>query len=126
MANTAHILLFHVAAGKLKQIEGICRSLQIRVSEIKPSSYSQKLGCLAGISGFHRENVSYAGADFPSEMMVFSGMDSTMLDRFLDEYKKASIPAIGLKAVLTPHNIFWSAEALYKELLKEHLLYQKE
>ena len=125
MADTAHILLFHVEAGKAQRIESLCRKLGIRTSRVKLSSYSQKLGYLAGISGFRRENSSYAGAEFPSEMMVFSGMNSDMLDCFLEEYKKAFIPPIGLKAVLTPHNIFWRAEDLYRELFKEHQVFQK-
>ena len=58
-------------------------------------------------------------------MMVFSNM-ADMLDQFLSEYKKAGIPPIGLKAVITPHNIFWSAEDLYKELFKEHQYFQKK
>ena len=126
MADQARILLFHVEAGKAGKIERICQNFGIRTLKIKPSSYSQKLGYLAGISGFSRENKTYTALDFTSEMMVFSGMDSDMLDRFLDEYKKASISPIGLKAVLTPNNIFWSAEKLYKELFKEHQLYQKK
>jgi len=124
MADKAHILLFHVEQGKAGQMESICRKLKIRISQVKPSLYSQKLGYLAKISGFHKENIAYTGSDFPSEMMVFSGMDSDLLDCFLDECKKASIPLIGLKAVITPHNIFWSAEDLYKELVKEHQLYR--
>ena len=120
MANKAQILLFHIEPGKTKQIEAICRPLKIQVSKIKPSSYNQKLGYLAGISGFNRENTSYTGPEFPSEMLVFSGMDSDLVDTFLAKYKEASIPPIGLKAIVTPHNVFWSAVDLYKELFKEH------
>lgn len=120
MADKPQILLFHVNPNKAKQIEAICRSLKIQVTKIKPSSYSQKLGYLAGISGFNRENTTYTGPEFPSEMMIFSGMDSSLVDTFLAKYKEASIPPIGLKAIITPHNIFWSAENLYKELFKEH------
>lgn len=120
MTDTARILLFHVASDKAGQIENLCRKLRIRTSKVAPSSYSQKLGYLAGISGFRRENIAYSGPDFPSEMMVFSGMNSDRLDCFLEEYKKAFIPPIGLKAVLTPHNLFWSAANLYRELCKEH------
>lgn len=118
--NTSKILLFHVASKKEKQIDQICNSLHIKTVKIKPTSYSQKLGYLAGISGFNRENISYSSPDFPSEMMIFSGMDSDLLDSFLALYKEKAIEPIGLKAVLTPHNIFWTAEALYKELLREH------
>lgn len=125
MAGKAHILLFHVEQDKAGKIESICRKLNIHTSKVKPSMYSQKLGYLAGISGFYRENTVYIGSDFPSEMMVFSGISSDMLDCFLKEYRKASIPPIGLKAVLTTHNIFWSAEDLYKELLKEHQIVER-
>ena len=125
MANKSQILLFHIEAAKAKQIEAICRPLKIQVSKIKPSSYTQKLGYLAGISGFNRENTTYTGAEFPSEMLVFSGMDSDLVDTFLAKYKEASIPPIGLKAILTPHNVFWSATDLYKELFKEHQHFTK-
>ena len=125
MANKAQILLFHIEPGKTKQIEAICRPLKIQVSKIKPSSYSQKLGYLADISGFNRENTTYTGPEFPSEMLVFSGMDSDLVDTFLAKYKEASIPPIGLKAIVTPHNVFWSAVDLYKELFKEHQQFMK-
>lgn len=120
MANKAQILLFHVEPGKAKQIEAVCRSLKLQTVKVKPSSYNQKLGYLAGITGFNRENTTYQGPDFPSEMMVFSGMDSDTVDAFLAKYKEASIPPISLKAILTPHNVFWSADNLYKELFREH------
>ena len=120
MAINAKILLFHMKPDKTKQIEAICRNLKIQTVKVKLTSYNQKLGYLAGITGFNRENDTYTGPDFPTEMLVFSGMDSEMIDTFLDQYKKASIPPIGLKAIITQHNIFWTAEELYKELLKEH------
>lgn len=125
MTDKAHILLFHVEQDKAGKIESIGQKLNIHISKIKPSLYSPKLGYLAGISGFYKENTIYTGSDFPSEMMVFSGINQDMLDCFLKEYKKASIPPVGLKAVLTTYNIFWSAEDLYKELFKEHQIYQK-
>ena len=40
---------------------------------------------------------------------------------FLAGYKQTGAASIPLKAILTPHNIFWTAEALYQELFKEHL-----
>lgn len=120
MTNKSKILLFHIEPGKERQIETICRSLKIQIIKIKPVSYNQKLGYLAGITGFNRENTTYTGPDFPTEMMVFSGMNPEMVDAFLAQYKKASIPPIGLKAIITQYNIFWTAEELYKELFQEH------
>lgn len=125
MTNKASVLLFHISPEKTNPIESICRDLKLQVIKVEPSSYSQKLGYLAGISGFNRENTTYTGPDFPTEMMVFSGMESDMVDTFLAKYKEASIPPIGLKAILTAHNIFWSAEQLYKELFKEHMMFTR-
>ena len=123
--NNMQILLFHVEPLKAAHIERLCINLGIRTSRIKQEDYSQKLAYLAGIPGFPRENIDYTGPEFPSEMMVFANM-ADMLDRFLSEYKKAGIPPIGLKAVVTPHNIFWSAVDLYEELFKEHQAFQKK
>lgn len=124
MANNARVLLFRVDPIQANRIEGLCKGLGIRTSSIKPAQYSQTLEYLAGIPGFPEAETPYTGPDFPSEMLVFSGM-SDRLDRFLAEYRKAAIPPIGLKAVITPHNILWSAEDLYKELFQEHQLFQK-
>lgn len=120
MMNKPKILLFHIDPEKAKQLERICNNLRIQTVRVKPASYKQKLGYLAGITGFSRENTTYTGPDFPTEMLVFSGMEPELVDTFLEQYKKASIPPIGLKAIITQHNIFWTAEALYKELFKEH------
>ena len=124
MANSAQVLLFRVEPVKAAQIESLCKNFGIRTSRISLSDYSQKLAYLAGIPGFPREDTDYTGPELPSDMMVFSNM-ADRLDQFLSEYKKAGIPPIGLKAVVTPHNLFWRAEDLYKELFKEHQFFQK-
>ena len=122
MNSNSRILLFNVNSKKSKQIEKLCKQLGIKVTNIYPVNYSQKLGYLAGIDGFKRENIKYSGDELASEMLLFSGINSEMMDKFLTEYKKALIPPIGLKAVITMHNIFWKPTELYSELLKEHKL----
>lgn len=124
MANHAQVLLFHVEPLKAARIESLCGELGIRASRVNPSEYSQKLGCLAGMPGFPREEKDWAGPDLPAEMMVFSNMED-ILDRFLREYRQAGIPPVALKAVITSHNMFWTAGDLYEELFKEHQFYQK-
>lgn len=123
MAQT--ILTFKLEREKDAAVDVICRRLGIRKIEVPVKDYGQKLGYLAGISGFSKEKGVYDKAPFPAEMLVFSGMDSSHLDAFLAEYKKTALPAISLKAVVTSHNIFWTAEMLFRELMKEHLFYHK-
>lgn len=119
------ILLFHVASSKEKKIKSICRRLGIGLVTIPSRSYGQKLGFLAGITGFKRENAVYQGGDFPEEMLLFSGVTSEKMDEFLAAYKEMKLEPIDRKAVVTPHNIFWTPEQLYQELEKEHQSFQK-
>ena len=103
-----------------RSVERLCRSLSIKTSYVKTSLYSQSLGYLAGIQGFPRNPSVYNGNELESEMLVFSGMDSELTDRFLTTFKESNLPPIFLKAVVTPTNIFWTPVQLYQELMKEH------
>lgn len=115
------ILTFGLEKEKLRAVRITAQRNQIQVKEISRKDYAQKLGTLAGIQGFAKEKVIYNGPDFPLEMMVFSGTDSAQIDTFLTDYKQTGAKPVPLKAIITPHNIFWTAEALFKELWKEHL-----
>lgn len=119
------ILLFHVASSKEKKIKNICRSQGIGLISVPGRSYGQKLGFLAGITGFKRENTAYPGGEFLEEMLVFSGVTSEKMDEFLAAYKEMKLEPIDRKAVVTPHNIFWTPEQLYRELEKEYQSFQK-
>lgn len=114
------ILLFAVNVMKANQIMGICKRLNHTVLVIPRADYGKPLGVLAGMAG-KKNSTIYSGEEFADEMVVFSGIDSEALDIFLDEYKKAGIAPIQRKAVITPFNVGWTAEKLYKELT-EHIL----
>lgn len=125
MENQQKILLFHIDRKKQSQIEQLCRSMQIQAILVERHQYGESLGALARIQGMPLTHVPFQGAEFPLEMLVFSGMDSQALDLFLKKYKETQLAPIPLKAVLTPYNVFWSAEKLYGELLKEHTAFLK-
>lgn len=119
MAQT--LLTFSLNTEKAAIIRKICEPLGIAQIDVQAKDCAQKLGHLAGIKGFPRERAAYTGAPFPSEMIVFSGMNSDRVDAFLDAYKKTGLPPIPLKVVVTSHNVFWTADALFRELLREHM-----
>lgn len=119
------ILAFRLDKEKLKTVRSTAQKTGFQVKEISRKDYSQKLGTLAGIEGFSRKSQLYDGPEFPLEMMVFSGTDSAQLDTFLNIYKQTGAQPVPLKAVITQHNIFWTAENLYKELLKEHMHFNR-
>ena len=120
------ILTFGLGKEKRKAVRSIAQKNRIQIKEISRKDYNQKLGALAGIQGFAKEKVIYNGPDFPLEMIVFSGIDSAQIDTFLADYKQTGAQPVPLKAIITPHNIFWTVEALFKELWKEHLHFLPE
>ena len=115
------ILTFGLGKEKIKVVRSIAQKNRIQIKEISRKDYNQKLGALAGIQGFAKEKVIYNGPDFPLEMIVFSGIDS-----FLADYKQTGAQTVPLKAIITPQNIFWTVETLFKELWKEHLHFLPE
>ena len=120
------ILTFGLGKEKIKVVRSIAQKNRIQIKEISRKDYNQKLGALAGIQGFAKEKVIYNGPDFPLEMIVFSGIDSAQIDSFLADYTQTGAQTVPLKAIITPQNIFWTVEALFKELWKEHLHFLPE
>ena len=120
------ILTFGLGKEKIKVVRSIAQKNRIQIKEISRKDYNQKLSALAGIQGFAKEKVIYNGPDFPLEMIVFAGIDSAQIDSFLADYKQTGAQTVPLKAIITPQNIFWTVEALFKELWKEHLHFLPE
>lgn len=119
MAQT--VLLFRLDQDKYVAVRKVCKILGIRMIDVARKDYSQKLGSLAQIQGFTREAKKYDGPELPAEMLIFSEMNSDQVDAFLAEYKKTGVEKVALKAVITSNNIFWTADKIQKELLREHL-----
>lgn len=117
MAQT--LLAFELKPDTNAAVQEICTRLSIEKIDIAQRDYAQKLGYLAKVSGFAREKIAYTKGAFSSEMLVFSGMNSDQVDAFLAEYKQTGLPDIGLKAIVTMYNIFWTAEMLFHALRRE-------
>lgn len=118
--NQAIVLFFQIPPKKAEQLTQVCNKLHIKTKVVNPFDYNQTLGYLAGIQGFSKENNPHATETVSSEMLLFSGINSELLDRFLSECKASFIPPTPLKAILTMYNIFWTPGELYQELKKEH------
>ena len=117
----AKILLFGVSTQKDRAVRVAAEKIGVDVTAVNRRDYGQKIGTLAEISGFHKNGKIYNGPDFAMEMLVFSGMDSQRVDAFLAEYKATGLPPVALKAIVTPYNVSWTADALLRELMKEHI-----
>ena len=122
----------------------------VRIKNIGPEQVLEKVGYLAGMEGYEAAKESAGavpgklpvipadgagaqGADgertgagpgelpvIPEEVMVLKQFSSQRLDMLLAGLRRAGVPRIALKAVLTEHNSDWTFYHLYQELKEEH------
>lgn len=95
----------------------------IRIKNIAPDQVLEKVGYLAGVSGYQALGEGEKGEALPVipvQMMVLHQFSNQRLDELLVNLRKAGVPKIELKAVLTEHNSGWSFYHLYEELKEEH------
>lgn len=125
------ILTFELGKQSGRAVNQVCRQLGMEKKRILPADYIQPLGYLAELDGFPAgaekgaagnvlKDAGQEAEELQGEMLVFSGISSQRLDAFLAAYRNTGAESIGLKAMLTPHNIWWDARQLYQELLREH------
>lgn len=116
---TPTVLLYSVPSDVHREIAGICLSLGLECKKIARARFNQSLGCHAGLPTAVQTGNRYEGEDFPSPMLVFAGFSDAVLDRFLLACRRSEMPEILYRAVVTKHNVGWSARELYEELVRE-------
>ena len=118
------LILYYIGDPKKEKLfREFCKRQNCRMRAISGQDMNKEVGYLAGISP------AAAGTShgkmpegFPvPEVLIFSGLSMDRLEVFLDAYKQAGIPPVGLKAVLTEHNLRWTVYELTTELMKERM-----
>ena len=112
------LVLYHIPdPEKAKLITDLCRSLHFKTKPVTPQDSGKTVGALCGIPAKTAAPLALQ-PELP-ELLIFSGLQSEGLDLFLAAYRKAGIPPVALKAVVTPHNKDWTLSALAAELQQE-------
>lgn len=115
---------------KEKQVVNLCRKLGLKTRKLKDSDAKITVGTLTGNgkinASLNSQMLNTANQNVPNgyvlpELIVFSGLKDNKLDEFLAEYKKMGIAPIGLKAVVTVHNVNWTMYELAEELVRERI-----
>lgn len=105
-------------------MRGVLAQMDIRVKNLTPERCVQKIGYLAGMEGFAKREVSGGYEKYApymgQELLIFCNMTGERLEEVLEALKKAGVPGIALKAVVTPTNAEWTVYQLYEQLLREH------
>lgn len=94
----------------------------VRIRNVGPEDVNQTVGYLAGLKGFERQEAETAGElpVIPEQVLVLKGFSGGRLDLLLSSLRRARVPKIDLKAVLTEQNSGWTFYRLYEEIRAEH------
>ena len=94
----------------------------VRIRNVGPEDVNQTVGYLAGLKGFERQEAETAGElpVIPEQVLVLKGFSGGRLDLLLSSLRRAGVPKIALKAVLTEQNSGWTFYRLYEEIRAEH------
>lgn len=126
-------------AAYVAKLKGVLVRMGIRIKNIGPEQINQKVGYLAGMPGFTEtekdvpqgeekeqpESEKLSGREepapsIPEEMLVMKNFTNRRIDELLMNLRKAGVPKIALKAVITEQNSQWTFYQLYGELKSEH------
>ena len=141
------VLLYNLQEGERAQtIRRYLTGAGIRIIDVLPAEYMQRLGALLELPGFSKDAAPNIGFSFPEEMLarkrplrfarrqyarrirclppagrraMFAFTDKVMED-FFQSFRDAKIASVGLKAAITPTNINWTSKQLYEAISEEH------
>ena len=108
-------------ASKAAKLKGVLIRMGIRIKNITPEQTGQTVGYLAGFDGFD-ERETEEGTVLPEleeEMLVMKNFTNRRIDELLAGLRRAGVPKVELKAVVTETNCGWTFYALYEALKKE-------
>lgn len=120
--NSAHV-------AKLK---GVLVRMGIRIKNVSPDQVMETVGGLLGLPGRGIPGAALPDAAsseatvpgevpvIPDEMLVMHNFSGSRLDELLLNLRKAGVPKIDLKAIVTESNAAWTFYHLYKEIKEEH------
>lgn len=102
------------------KLKGVLVRMGVRIKNITPEQVTQTVGYLAGIEGYPESEMPEVLPVIEEEMLVMRGFTSRRIDELLMNLRKAGVPKIALKAVVTESNSGWSFYHLYEEIREEH------
>ena len=106
---------------KAAKLKGVLIRMGVRIKNITPEQTGQTIGYLAGFDGFDEMEPQEGSVapEIDEEMLVMKNFTNRRIDELLVGLRRAGVPKIELKAVVTETNFGWSFYALYEELKKE-------
>lgn len=124
------VLYYSTGDPRMKKQEMMMKSVLVRmgvkIRNVAPDQVMESVGYLAGVPGFEKREVLQqpeAEEKMPQiteQMLVMKDFTSRRIDALLLNLRKAKVPRINLKAIVTEQNAGWSFYHLYEEIGEEH------
>lgn len=124
------VLYYSTGDPRMKKQEMMMKSVLVRmgvkIHNVAPDQVMESVGYLAGVPGFEKREVLQqpeAEEKIPQiteQMLVMKDFTSRRIDTLLLNLRKAKVPKINLKAIVTEQNAGWSFYHLYEEIGEEH------
>lgn len=112
-------------AGYQTQMKMVFARLGVRFHAITPAQTGETVGYLVGVDGFGPQPEGTEAPAVTDEVLILKNFTGRRIDAMLAALKKAGVPSIALKAVVTEHNLGWTFAALAEELRQEHEAFHK-
>ena len=119
------VLLYNCSAPQWTKLHQMLVMLRVRVRMVTPEQYGYPLEAVAAgkVQGLQAAPVQ---EEFSDPMLVFCHLPDPKLEQVLVTMRRAGLPPIPLKAVLTPTNREWNSQQLWTELRREHEAMSKQ
>jgi hypothetical protein len=104
---------------KAAKLKAVLIRMGIRIRNISSDQMNQTVGYLAGMDGFS-ETAFEACPPVEEEIFVMKNFSNRRVDELLLNLRRAGVPKVQLKAVITDTNSKWRFYDLYEELKQEH------
>lgn len=115
------VLAYNFSDERLSKLRRALMPLKFRIKAVSPDEFQKPVGTLAGF-----KEVELAPDDgdcpesFDEEMLLMCGLTNGRIDALINALYKKGVGKIDLKAVLTPSNICWSSNHVYREVKADH------
>ncbi|WP_313074214.1 DUF3783 domain-containing protein [Lacrimispora sp.] len=104
---------------KAAKLKAVLIRMGIRIRNISGDQINQTVGYLAGMEGFDETDLE-ACPPVEEEILVMKNFSNRRVDELLLNLRRAGVPKVQLKAVITDTNCKWRFYDLYEELRQEH------
>lgn len=110
------------------KLKGVLVRMGIRIKNVSPDQVTKTVGELLGDQPLGQETDLEPEREIgqlpliDEEVLVMHQFSGARIDELLLQLRKAGVPRIALKAVVTETNRGWSFYHLYEEIRKEHEL----